>query len=443
VIPAGYALLSACTDGPAAPIRLAEHDDHAVAVRTEGPRTVTCSAGEDVRSADVDGEGFVRGLLADTTYDCDSGDYATSVKTPSIPSDLQLGTVEVAADVPWHLLNVNHEQADRDLADRFLVIVDERGRPRWQLEGVGGSDIDATWLGDGQILFGGDNYYGEHLPPTVIDLDGAVLWQADDERATRLQDHEGWHHDVGFDAENPDRLWALTGETVGSGAAEYRSFIVLGIDHATGETVTTWSGSGHADALPEGEEWDRWHANAIWDVAEGDETALYLSLRRVGAVVKIWPEADELAWWLGYGGDWTLLEADGTEADVTRWFYGQHDVKRIGDRLTMFDNSARRPTELGTPPTRVLELALDEEARTARIAFEWSLTPAWSAYRWGGVDPLDDGGYCVNATRDPVEDAGNEPTQLLHVSAGGAVEWQVTFEEGTGMYRAMELESFP
>ena len=439
------AALVACARGPN--VWLSDSDAHAVTVQAPNKVKVTCTAEGDERSATIDGEGSVRGLLADTTYGCSfDGETQAVVTTTPLPSDLPLGEVEVAdAAAGWHLVNLHGIDApEGSNIGKYLVIVDEEGRPRWQFEGVGGADVDATWLGDGGILYAGGNSSDTNLPPTIIDLDGDQHCQADDASGSEYVLPNAWNHDAGFDQADPSRIWALARESV----AGIDGFVVLGIDAESGESTWTWASTEHGEALPEPEdgEDDPFHANAIWDQVENRETALYLSLRRVSRVERVVYETGAVTWSLGYGGDFALLEADGTTAADDRWFFGQHDVKRIGDRVTLFDNGTLRPDGLGDERSRVLELELDETARTARIVFEWTLPleeEDWIAYLWGGVDPRDEGGYCVAASHYLVTNPDNAPTQLLHVEAGGELSWQVTFADGVVLYRSQELATFP
>jgi hypothetical protein len=280
-----------------------------------------------------------------------------------------------------------------------------------------------------------------------MDLDGRVSFRARQAQYTDHQQKEGWSHDAGFDQADPARLWAYATERVPDDDGAWVGFVLLGIDADSGAADFAWASSEHLDELPSRDlsNEDRFHANSIWDVTEDDGESLYLGLRRQSTVEKLDLETGTIAWSLGYEGDFALLEGDGSPAGLERWFYGQHDVKRTGDRLTMFDNGVLRPDAAGADRTRVLELALDEEARTARIAFEWTLPTTgepWVAFQCGGVDLRDDG-YCAASSWLADDYPGNEPTQLLHVSTEGEVTWQLTFEEGVSLYRSEEVATFP
>jgi hypothetical protein len=443
-------VLASCTPGLELAVRAA--DPHALTVEGDEAGTVTCTSPDgDERS----GAGVIRGLLAATRYTCaaDGGD-PTSVETPPLPSDLPVGTLEVEGDadqVGWHLFSV---RSVRELDSgtyatdaHYLATVDELGRPRWQASLDGTGAADATWLPGRRVLFGGSAYEGGQLPPAIIDLDATERWAAEEVQTSAWQAAGSWNHEAGIDAAGTG-VYALLEEnlTLGDGAS-VSGFVIQHIAIETGEPTWSWSSGEHLAELEpfDHDARDPLHANALWDVPEDGATALYVSLRETSSVLKLDVASGAVLWQLGKGLDFTLLEADGTEAAPERWFHGQHDVKRVGDLLYVFDNG-KGMEEVGLERrSRALILELDEDAMTARIAWEWQEEldeGVWYVAYWGGIDPLDGGGVSLAAPNDALHEEDSPPTQLLHVDASGEVSWLLQFEAGVGIYRSERIARF-
>jgi hypothetical protein len=101
------------------------------------------------------------------------------------------------------------------------------------------------------------------------------------------------------------------------------------------------------------------HGNALVYLADDD--AFLLSMRNQHWIVKVDRASGDVAWRMGAGGDFTLREGD-------TWFYGQHAPELQADgTLLVYDNGKERPG--GVTESRVVRVAFDEEALTARI--EW------------------------------------------------------------------------
>lgn len=470
------ALLVACRDpGAAAALvleaRPSETDPHAVRLRLEGAETaeVVCALAEGGGDAHrvAGGPDFVvRALLADATYACvATADGATSntaeVTPPPLPDTLPLPSVVVPGDpatVGLHLVNLGRlgdPAADEYFVDEWLVVLDADGRPRWRREGAGGGgDIDATWLPEGAVLYGGDRG-ASSIPPTVRDLDGDLLFQAPDDAATAFEEPGSWHHDAGVSADGAS-VWALAVERIPDAERpeiDWEGFVVKRVDRATGETTWAWSASedGVAGGLAPGSAANRQphHANAVQDVEEADGTKLYVSLRNPSRVLKVDVATGAVDWSLGQGGDFVLLDADGAPAADDLWFYGQHDVKRVGDLLVVYDNGLYRAQHGGTAYSRALVLELDEDARTARIVTSWRDVrdgEDWYSPAWGGLDLHPDGALDLALGHwwwlSPDAPFRSALARLVPDGAGGAdVAWRVEFDEPEiGLYRADRVD---
>jgi hypothetical protein len=368
------------------------------------------------------------GLLADTAYDCtvsdDEEQAELSFQTRPIPSRIPTWDVTVPgdADGDYTLLN----QATDIATDRQakLLLLDPEGRLRWFVDiPYQPPEIDAQYLGDGEWLYGGNS-----APPTRIDLDGDIRREAS--VASSLL---GWHHHV--EQVPSGEVWALVHERNHDRAQSWDGFGIDRLDETMSELQWTWSSQRGVDegwlAIPEAAD-DPYHANAL--VLEED--AVWVNLRHQSRLVKL-DLTGALQWSMGINQDFTLLEADGSPADFSRWFFGQHAPEWDGERLLMYDNGMKRP---GGSYSRALQLRVDEAARTLQI--DWEFTePGWFESAWGDVDRLEDGDILI--LRGHCERCGSRGrTEVIEVEPDtGEVVWRITFDDPhVTSYRAQRID---
>ncbi len=407
----------------------------------------------------------VRGLLADTTYRCAAtrGNQQSEpvvLTTPPVPDGLPLPAVTVPGDpaeVGFHLVNLAHMEepstgSDQYFRDEFLVILDAEGRPRWQYAGEGGGDIDATWLGGDRILFGG---FGADAStaPTILTLDGDIVLRAPDMPGSSWQVPSSWHHDAGI-AVDGESLWVLAAEQIPAADdpdTTWEGFVIQRLDPGSGEVRWSWSAMDDGVATGALEAGDRhdatpYHANAVWDAEEADGPKVYVSLRNMSQVLRIDVATRRVDLRIGLGGDLTLLDADGAPAEDADWFFGQHDVKRIGDRLVVYDNGLGRTAVGGAPYSRALVLVLDEDAGTARIDLSWRGADDWSAPAWGGLDRRPDGTLDLAIGHFWWVNADATLRSALAVlrpdaAGGAALAWRLDFPaRETALYRSDRID---
>jgi hypothetical protein len=432
-------------------------DPHAATFTADEASRLSCRAAraDDALAINLDADvsTVLRGLLAGTTYTCvatNSGVSSSpvSVTTEPLPDTFPVSEVAVAApvaDVGLHLVNLARVGGARTVGQR-LAILDAEGRPRWRYEGVGAGDLDAQWVGDGTVRFGGFDG-AESVPPSEVTLDGAVVFEAPSTATLPTELPGSWHHDAAL-AVDGRSVWALTEEQFaledgGSG----RGFVVKRLDSVTGETLWAWSSTedGVASgllAIDGATDIDPFHANALWDTIEGGKEKVYVSLRNKNRVVRIDVATGAIDLRIGVGGDLTLLQADGTPADEASWFFGQHDVKRIDDRLVVYDNGTGREVYGGVPWSRALVLVLDESARTARIETSYFGGEEWSEPAWGGLDRRDDGrlDLAIGHIPDGRADARSGLRLLEPAGEDAVVAWELEFRESdVTLYRSYTL----
>ena len=394
----------------------------------------------------------LHGLRADAAYTCTAQieddpsrtSNPVAFSTAPLPPDLHLPVLSVppdnVADIGYTL--VNYAIMDDDswtyTADR-LVLLDALGNVRWYRDKGGGGDVEVTWAGNGLILFGGmaNTYY----TPALVNLDKAEVFIANATPLTPYDIAGTFHHDVGMSA-NGNTIFAMTKTRIDD---TWRGFIVREIDIATNEVVWWWD--AYADGVKAG--WlepgsesnvDPYHANSVQDRWEDGRCYVYLGLRNQNQVLKVDYQTKAVVWRLGYKGDFTLLEPDGTPAASDRWFFQQHDTKRNGDLFLVYDNGKTRSEVGGEDYTRVLVLRLNEQERTATIVLEYT-EPGWFEPIWGGMDLLPNGHYLVARGHCPLCISTPNTSALIEIDAEAQVVWRLDYQnENEVFYRADRVD---
>lgn len=413
-----------------------------------GSVRVVCEGGGErhvVTSSDALAHDLVvAGLLADTDYACeigvteDGGEASTvilSTRTGSLPTGIP--TMVLGGAAPEQSAGAytlfNQFVDGIDALDQRLLVVDAQARVRWYYElGIDiAGDVDARYLGEGRVLWGG-GYGGT---PTIVDLAGETHYVAPPSSTLGNYHHHAELTDAGT-------LLSLVVETVeGSDGETWTGYAIDERDVETNDLLWTWSTQAALDRgdLPVGTPGtDPYHGNWAWKTAD----AVYTSLRGQHEVLKLDPDTGAVVWRLGYTGDFELLWPDGTAAPVEEWFYTQHAPEFDGDRVLIYDNGTSRPTAANY--SRVVELELDEEAMTATVLWSWTEDP-WQEPIWGDADRVGDGhvlialGHCDDCSWT-LED-GRSALIELDVEAGEVV-WRIDFPDVTdGLYRAERLDA--
>lgn len=449
-------LLFACRE-PAPPlpfhVELSATDPHALLVAAEAAQ-VRCVSEED--TAERAGSGTLRWLLAGRTYRCSaepedgeawSAPEEVTVEIPALPADLPVPEVITGAEgVGWRLTSVsllNEQDQQPPSLGNWLVVYDEQGRPRWQWPGIGGGDLNVEMLPDGTILYGGFSLERE-VAPTRIDLDGQTVWtvpvNADGAWTPEGAGYRigGWNHDAVL-SQSGDSVFAIAADLDGKEG----EFLLVEIGMADNELRWLW------DSEVDGAAWlpydgiDPYHPNSVQD---GGDT-VYVNLHNQSRLLAIDKATRQVRWQLGSGGDFLLEWSDDIPEVERRWFGLQHDAKLIDGRLTLYDNVAQNSNPL---QSRVVELAVDEEARTARLDLVWSVQPdgdPWYTPIWGGVDPAGEGAervYDVATGKLEWFMPDAPESRMFRLDAAGEVVWDLQFTDPmVTLYRTQTLPPFP
>jgi hypothetical protein len=233
-------------------------------------------------------------------------------------------------------------------------------------------------------------------------------------------------------------------------------FVVL--DRDSGEVLWDWHILGDNDGqlpLPElgdleacSRDPNCLHANdLVHRVDEDGAQSFWLSLNGPSQVILVDVESEAVAWRLGVGGDFALvddLDADvPTELGDESWMYNQHGLElhdhedgRV--RLFLLDNGNDRP-DAAASFSRVLELEIDEIARRAAPVFEY-----------GSDDPQDSSWFYANMCGDAdllpggaglMFLKGDEDVAITELShPQGEVRWRLECPDWQGSFG---LQYFP
>ncbi len=242
-----------------------------------------------------------------------------------------------------------------------------------------------------------------------VDLSGQVVWQM---TAAQLNTSAlaastcaecnvtffRTHHDFAILPNGHLILLADTTQVV-SGVTVYGDVIIdLDQNHnpvGLGTSSIIWTSTAGRTCIP-----DWTHTNAIlYSPSDGD---LIISIRHQNWLLKIDYDngagSGNIVWHLGYQGDFTLLNADGSaDNNAQDWFYAQHGPSFTTTNtngkfsLVLFDNGDDRGVSVVTGGTcgvtgqpacysTVPLLNLDETAMTATLAFH-PTTQQYSLFR--------------------------------------------------------------
>jgi hypothetical protein len=372
-------------------------------------------------------EVFVMGLVAEArcTATAESvsaagaiGRRSTEFVVSALPAFLpkpQVALTNPAAVQPgWTLFNLTNQV---DVKPLLVVALDEQARYRWYFQRPGPDPGDATELKvvpQGLAVGGGG---GD--PFTITSWEGEVLYQE-----YLFQHHDYYYDDqgrlvfLGIDFNCPGsfvgaiNIWNLSSNT-----ADWR-----------------WRHCDHFKPIEVAPEDDWSHLNAIERFP--GENAVLISSRSQSALFKVRLDSGAIEWLFGFP------PAPHQPADIPRIdlvqgvrFYEQHapEIQPDGKTIFLFDNGSDE-----RPYSRVIEIALDQQAREARVLREFRPTPDLYSRLWGDGDLLANGNVLgVFGSRQ------GTPSYIVEFSGSGQTVWKIYFDVLWGIYRADRLMEAP
>lgn len=380
-----------------------DHDARVVVDYGQGAWTHTTPAVQ--AQAGEPAQILVRGLLADTDYQlqarAEPGGWTSdplTLRTHPLPADFPTCTSTFYADpAEFDEDEVLCTNGSTEGDDRFYLCVDRWGRPRLRVE----TTLDDSLMSMRALSTGGwaSTAYN-NSKVALFDAAGAQTAQYTAswfEGSTRfLHDHVDSHelYEIpGGDWQGALVFLTSTTEYFEDGSYKLGNGLIV-MDPDTGAVIYDYSLHGESGdgvamdpAVPytrsgNGDYAQDWtHANTVlWDQDADGREYLLVSLKAQDWIVKLYPDTDEIAWRLGFDGDFALVDDLDAAAPAPRsdldWFYHQHSpvfVTREGSQreLLLFDNGY--PRNDGTAYrddlyySRVVQLRYDEETMRAEL----------------------------------------------------------------------------
>ena len=286
-----------------------------------------------------------------------------------------------------------------------VVVTDLDGNVLWAyqptLPGAGPNPVKLLPNGHFLITYSGQPD-GNDFTMQEVDLGGNVIWQMTAAQLNQALAAAtcagcnitviGAHHDFVMLPNGHLILIASTTQVVSGTTVTGDVLIDVG-DMDTNlvpRPVWLWNEFDHLDITRRPYFYPDWtHTNAV--LYSPDDGNLIISMRHQNWLVKIdyanGTGTGNILWHLGYQGDFTLLNADGsTDTNATDWFYAQHGPSFVTPNtsgkfsLVLFDNGDDRGVSIvaggtcgvaGQPAcySTVPLLELDETAMTATLVF--------------------------------------------------------------------------
>ena len=189
------------------------------------------------------------------------------------------------------------------------------------------------------------------------------------------------------------------------------------------------------------------HANAIqWDY---NQNVVYLNLRHTNTFYKINMTTGDVIWACGEHGNFTLLDANGN--NVTTLWYHSHATWQVEPNVfTMFDNDFDNTTNPSNCHSRMIEVTLNEQNKTAWVSWSWEAqTNYWSPY-FGKTDRLPNGDHIAVLGSPTHQFPQNLPwtwndtgAVIVEVNSTGAIVRKWIFPTGWSIYRIDKIVDQP
>jgi hypothetical protein len=384
----------------------------------------------------------VTGLLADTSYACTatSGDQQDDFSFTTQPLDPGAPLITLGGDGPadgytlfYHLLWAS---SGFSTSHSGLYIADPLGQIRWVYElGDKNLDMDAHVLDGQQVLYGGA--FG--IAPTVVGIDHEpVLVLPSDGDPSDDQ----FHHEVA--PLSGGRVLTLSTLENTDGANTWAGFLVAVRDLASGAISWSWSSQVAVDAgllPPPTEGTDPYHANSVQLLEGEDEPHLALvSIRNLDRILAIDVDTGDVAWTLGRGGDFLLVDGEGNLLPDDQWFEAQHALEAHWPRILLFDNGPVAGRSDGTT-SRALEIEIDTTKHTVTPTWAWAATEEFESIG-GDANRLESGNVLVTVPHCLPCGVSNEHSRIVEVTPAGDVVWRLDFgDERDLLYRAVQVDS--
>ncbi len=177
----------------------------------------------------------------------------------------------------------------------------------------------------------------------------------------------------------------------------------------------TWVNHGFPGTDLSGSPIDYMHMNKVTRDFDGN---YLISSRHTDAIYKISSDSAKVMWVFGgIGNQFTLTDSD------ARWFSGQHDVQRLPNgHIIFFDNGSKIYPDY----CRAIEYDLDEEAKTATIAWEYDYGQSMTSRSRGSVQRFENGNTLIGWG-----EKNSGAPNATEVDSSGNIVGELQMEEGS------------
>jgi arylsulfate sulfotransferase len=413
-------------------------------------------------------ESFVAGMIANTTYHMQATlkfsnglSYTDIDHTLTAPAMTPQSGVEL---LDFASIGIKTSKAG-------LAVTDLSGNVLWSYDpglpaGIGAGPIKLMPNGHFLINFSNGAADGEGSVLQEVDLSGHVIWQMTAAQLNQALGAAtcagcnitvvGTHHDFALLPNGHLVVIAAQKQTVSGVTVTGDVLIDLDENH---KPAWIWNEFDHLDINRRPYMYPDWtHTNAI--LYSSDDGNLIISIRHQNWLVKIdynnGTGAGDIIWHLGFEGDFTLLNADGTtDTDPTDWFFAQHGPSFSTPNTTgkfslvLFDNGDDRGVAIepggtcglaGFPKcfSTVPIINLDETAKTATLIFN-PTTPDYSFFG-GNAEVLKNGNVEYDECGATPIPANNAAIFEVTQTSPPQTVWQMHIA-GQYAYRGMRIPS--
>jgi outer membrane protein assembly factor BamB len=199
--------------------------------------------------------------------------------------------------------------------------------------------------------------------------------------------------------------------------------------------VFSWDSIDHidlteADFIEQREWWiknninDYFHGNSVAEAVDGN---LLISGRHTNSIIKIDRTSGAVLWRLGgTKSDFTFID------DPEGGFSHQHSVHQLpSGNILLYDNGNQNPRQI----SRVVEYAIDEVTKTARLV--WSYSDGRFTYATGSVQRLKNGNTLIGWGLERDRQRATVP-RITEVNQAGVVMMQIYFPDYSGLYNVFK-----
>jgi hypothetical protein len=364
-------------------------------------------------------------VVATSTSGQQTKGEAFTFTTPAPPNDLPALSVLTNQSPHSGFVMLGFTGSSANSANSYALMLDTSGRVVWYQQ-FQAPVVDFQKQPNGNYTV----YSSLHGAPShfyELDRLGNVLreFAASEGRTTGVHElrlSEGGYSLYGLEFRTMD-LSALGGRVEASVRGNVIEY------HRMNQSPLFWRTLDHLDvseAMPDlnlqGAEVNPWHCNAIDIDRDGH---VLVSFRNSDMIVKINSQTGGIIWRLGgKKNQFTFID------DPLHGFSHQHGVRRLANgNIILFDNG-----NLHSPPaSRAVEYALDENAKTARLVWEYRHEPPLFGSALGFAQRLPNGNTLINY---------GTARRIIEVDQAGTKVWEVTNDEPNPFaYRAFRIDS--